>query len=174
MEAQFSIKGSGQGGSSFLTATPLGRRPVRKARGLLRHHRVDVETLEFSERVASSSSISEAEINAAHQKDALSKELVALDSAFYEDYGQPLNSESRLGVECFFKYHAQVGFPMLSAESSGAILATWSKGNQHVTLRFLDKYHLHFAITTGVQRTWGEGHAVAFLASHPEASDIIA
>ncbi|WP_343620130.1 hypothetical protein [Ralstonia sp.] len=120
------------------------------------------------------SAVSESDLEATEQKGALVKELIALDAAFYEDYQQRLNASSRQGIECFMTHNAGVSVPMLSAESSGAILATWSKGENHISLRFIDRYTMHFAIAQGRQRSWGEAHPVTFLATHPEATDIIA
>lgn len=91
----------------------------------------------------------------------ISKRLVALGQAFFEDFGRPLNPASTEGLTAFFRGSSNVSLPDFSAEPSGHVLATWRKGREVLTVRFVDQGPVHFAVARMVadspdlHRTWG-------------------
>jgi hypothetical protein len=110
---------------------------------------------------------------------ALDKRIVQLASDFYDDHGRPLHSPSVAGFKALMRHILELPQPSLGAESSGSIVATWEGAGGCLSLRFLDKSHLHFAISRNGEagrreRAWGEGHVETFFAEHPEAKTIVA
>jgi hypothetical protein len=95
-----------------------------------------------------------------------------LDAAFFEDYGGELQESSRAAFECFMQYN-QVSQPLLGAEPTGILEATWARGNECLSIRFNDRYRLAYAISyvtdDGVhRRTWGESSLSTFFSDCPE------
>jgi len=88
----------------------------------------------------------------------LARLLVSLESSFFEDYGRGVNEEARAGLECFMR-HSPYRIPLLGAEESGALVATWARGDECLTLRFTGRYTLDFAVAFSeageISRTWG-------------------
>jgi hypothetical protein len=98
---------------------------------------------------------------------------VELEALFFEDYGTPLAASSRGGFECFMRYSPMVGTPLLGAEPDGALVATWSKGKECLSLRFADRYHLDYAVTYidkgDERRRWGKSTLGNVFSECPEA-----
>jgi hypothetical protein len=103
--------------------------------------------------------------------------LLLLQDAFYEDNLAALDASSKNGFECFFRYNVEARMPLLGAESTGNVVATWVRGSECLTLRFNSRYDFHFALTTQadgrVQRHWGMGHVLTFAANFPEAQRLL-
>lgn len=99
--------------------------------------------------------------------------LVALEASLHEDFGVGLDSSSRAGFECLMRYNSTLNQPMLGAESTGRLVATWLSGSECLTIRFMDRFNLQFAFSSttpeGPSRIWGAAHSLTFLAEYPEA-----
>ena len=71
------------------------------------------------------------------------------------------------------RYNPEAARPLLGAESTGTLVATWVSGDDCLSLRFLDRFRFHFAITRsspqGPVRSWGTAYSLTFFAEHPEA-----
>jgi hypothetical protein len=91
----------------------------------------------------------------------ISKRLMELGLAFFEDFGRPLDSASTEAATAFFRGCPNIGLPAFSAEPSGHVLATWRKGREVLTVRFVDRGPVHFTLARNVadspnlKRTWG-------------------
>lgn len=99
------------------------------------------------------------------ERDAeLARRLIALDSSFFEDHGRELSRESRAGLECFMQY-SEYRIPLLGADERGTIVATWESGQECVSVRFLDRYYVDYAVTfetlQGLKRKWGRSNLAA-------------
>ena len=61
--------------------------------------------------------------------------------------------------------------PVVGAEASGRVIATWRLADEALSLEFIDKFKLKFAVTVNLagalERRWGLGHAVALFDSEP-------
>jgi hypothetical protein len=91
----------------------------------------------------------------------ISKRLMELGLAFFEDFGRPLNSASTEAVTAFFRGWSNAVIPAFSAEPTGHVLATWRKGRDVLTVRFVDEGSVHFALareiagSSNLKRSWG-------------------
>lgn len=92
----------------------------------------------------------------------VAKRMVTLEANYYEDYGKALNEGARAGFECFMRYNPQHRLPLLGAESSGSVLATWTSGAECLSLRFTGRYALDYAVAfhgdQGLVRRWGRSN----------------
>lgn len=90
----------------------------------------------------------------------ISKLLVVLDSSYFEDYQRSLDHESRTDFTLFMSRHSDVRIPLLGAESSGKLVATWNTAGGCLSIRFVGSSQLHYAISLKhgerPTRTWGE------------------
>ena len=93
----------------------------------------------------------------------ISRILVVLDSSFYEDHGTTLRQVSRDGFTRFMAQHRDARIPLLGAESSGKLVATWQSEHGCLSIRFVGLDQLHYAISLkgdrGISRSWGESNA---------------
>jgi len=158
---------------------PLQKRPAanpRHGRRSAQHEQgaagASVEELLTPQEVGSAA-VGDEQIAELEQKKAVQQELVALDAAFYDDYGVKLDASSRAGFLCFMRYSSGAAAPLLGAESTGHLIATWVAGEECLSVRFLDRYRLNYAVAAntehGLQRRWGTAHALTFLDQVPEA-----
>ena len=122
------------------------------------------------------STISDEELATQKRLHDLVKALVALEAAYFEDYGKPLKADCRHALECFMGYSA-ARLPLLGAEDSGAIVATWVSGVECLSLRFIDRYALHFAVAYQrdgqLQRKWGRSHLATVFGECPESRRLV-
>jgi hypothetical protein len=106
------------------------------------------------------------------RSEEISRILVVLNSSFYEDYGTPLNATSRASFMRFMTLHRDAQIPLLGAESSGRLVATWQSEQGCLSIRFVEIDQLHYAISLrgerGASRTGGEAN-VTDIFSQPEA-----
>lgn len=107
----------------------------------------------------------------------LQRSLIALDAALLEDYGVTIQPGSRAGLMRFIRANVVTTKPTLGAEPAGHIVATWRHGQTCISLRFMDAFRFHFALTEpGLPRptrSWGEAHALTFVAEHPQVGRFI-
>jgi hypothetical protein len=107
----------------------------------------------------------------------LQRHLITLEADFLEDYGSEINAGSRAGLLRFIREHAVALRPSIGAEPSGHIVATWRDGPGCLSLRFVDAFRFHFALTEDEgpcpRRVWGTAHVLTFLGEHPRAKRII-
>jgi hypothetical protein len=107
----------------------------------------------------------------------ISERIMALERAFFEDYGKALKKESWAAFECFMKYNPSAATPLIGAEEAGVIVATWRKGAECLSLRFSDRYRLSFAVTfrsgKDLQRRWGPATLATVLSECPEARRLV-
>lgn len=100
----------------------------------------------------------------------LGKRLDMLEAAFTEDEGREIDGNSRTALTVFVK-HNRLQIPLMGAESSGVIVATWMNPRTSISVRFKDRYRLDYAITnskdTTPSRVWGESDLARFRADHP-------
>jgi hypothetical protein len=100
------------------------------------------------------------------------RRVVELESRYFEDYETPLPPAVRAGFECFMEYHPMIAMPLLGAEPSGAIVATWKKGTECLSVRFVDRYHVDFAVAfnNGHEdvRHWGKSSLALVFDECPE------
>jgi hypothetical protein len=100
--------------------------------------------------------------------------LIRLEASYYDDFGSQLDSNSRAGVSRFMRYHANKT-PLLGAESTGRVVATWRNGDECLTLQFLDRFRFNFSFVTAQKgRRWGTAHALTFFDDFPEARHLVA
>ncbi len=127
----------------------------------------------FYEAVSQSAAIGDEHAAERQIQQDLLRRVVELEALYYEDYGVPLNAPSLQGFECFMKYSPDVAMPLLGAEPSGTLIATWNKGAECLSLRFSDRYHLDFAVTflrDGEQiRNWGKSSLSNIFGDCPQA-----
>lgn len=107
----------------------------------------------------------------------IGRRVVELEALYFDDFGRELNAESRTAFECFMRFNPWFGYPLLGAEESGVLVATWVKDRECLSIRFVDRYRLHFALTTVVngqpECQWGNGDLATFPAErHPQAKRI--
>lgn len=106
----------------------------------------------------------------------IQQRMVMLAQVFYEDYGQTLNQDSQAGFNCLMQYNFNVGMPLISAESTGLITATWMQGSECLSLRFTDRHRLDFAVTYllegEIRRNWGPSNLATLFESVPQARRI--
>jgi hypothetical protein len=135
-------------------------------------HDVSTELI-ASTGLTSDAAVSDGPLAEQRRVAVLRQRLIALEAAFYDDYGVTLDSSSRAGLQCLMRYNPALRLPLLGAESSGQIVATWESNGECLSLRFLDRYHFHYALAAlhdgAMRRTWGEGHSLAFFAEAPDA-----
>lgn len=118
-----------------------------------------------------SGSIGEGEWRRVLAQDQYQRAFVELSSAFYADYGQVLDAESWAGLSRFLKRTSMRVRPTMGAESNGRVIATWRIGDEALSLEFVDRFKLKFAVTANSagarQRRWGLGHAVSLFETEP-------
>jgi len=106
------------------------------------------------------------------------RRLRALAQAYFDDYAQMIDQESEKGFLCLMEYHPRLAIPLISAESTGLITATWVKGVECVSLRFIDRHRLHFALTYAIagqiKREWNDSSLATVFESAPNAKRIAA
>jgi hypothetical protein len=96
-----------------------------------------------------------------HRLSAIQRRLMILVNAFMDDFGFPMSQVSVQAALSFFQRHQQAVVPSFSAEPSGLIIATWRRGCEVLTMRFVEQDMIHY--TTAVlmpdqadlQRAWG-------------------
>ena len=93
-----------------------------------------------------SAAISDEQVAELHRAQVVLSRLLDLDVLFFEDFGTSLQASSRSAFECFMKYNPMGTMPLIGAEPSGLIVATWTNGAECLSLRFTDRFHLDFAI----------------------------
>ena len=105
-------------------------------------------------------------------KHKIAIKLTELGSLFFEDYERTLK-----GLTAFLSVLHNPEVPSLAAESSGAIVATWRKGDRYASLRFLDETQFHYALAIktprGITRPWGTSDRSAFFSKQPHARELI-
>jgi hypothetical protein len=103
--------------------------------------------------------------------------VIALEAAFYEDFGRQLVSDSRDALDCLVKYHPFISIPSLGADEDGIIVATWVKDGDWFSLRFASRYKLEFAVSMmedGVRRRrWGRSTLVTLFDDCPPARNLL-
>ena len=123
-----------------------------------------------------SAAIDEEELVAQRRVQDVTRRLVALESAFFDDSGHGLDCDSKAGFECFMKFNSSFGIPLLGAESRGHIVATWRRAGQCLSVRFVSRYHIDYAVSQGVgedqTRQWGKSTLATFPSEHPEWKQI--
>lgn len=139
---------------SIVSETEQLRRPVCSARNL--------------PKVAS---ISDDEFRLTLRQDSYQRVFVELNTAFYEDYGRQLDEDSKAGLLRFLKHSPMRAQPVIGAESSGRLIATWRIAGEALSLEFIEKFKLKFAVTATedgqLQRRWGIGHPVTLFEIEP-------
>lgn len=107
---------------------------------------------------------------------ALLARLVELGQLYFEDYSKELSAGTTEAclVLCSLPWVAP---PMLSADSDGSIVATWERDGSCLTIKFVNRYVLHYAMTSTspegqVQRDWGQGYVAFFLSDNRTAAKI--
>lgn len=122
---------------------------------------------------ATSSSISDEELAASRRNRELAKRLVTLEANYFEDYGRELKAGSKAGFEAFMKSRHDIQLPLLGAEESGVIVATWTSGAECLSIRFVERYSLDFAVSystpQGPKRKWGRSTLVTVFGECPHA-----
>jgi hypothetical protein len=107
------------------------------------------------------------------RKENVERKMRNLDEAFFEDYGRKTDPTSRDGFARFMNMHRSATQPMLSAESTGKLVATWVTGEECLTVRFQDGFRFQFAISAikegSLTRTWGSNDVVNFFERYPDA-----
>lgn len=158
--------------SATLTSGMGSAAPRRKISGSRPQTNQDV-FLNFDAARIASAAISEEQFNQQLELQAFERNLVALNAAFYEDYGGELDSDSRAGLERFVRKTPMVSRPSVGAESTGQVIATWRTAEGVLSLKFLDRLHFNYALTThgetGTERCWGAAHALTFFDEQPLA-----
>ena len=98
-----------------------------------------------------------------------------LEAALLEDYGVELSRPSRKGFECFMQYNT-LSLPMLGADPNGVVEATWSRGDEHLSIRFKDRHRLSYAVSFmdggNRRRKWSDSSLATFFTDCPEARRI--
>ena len=124
-----------------------------------------------------SAAIDEGEWRRVNSEDEYQRVFVELNSAFYADYGRALDAASWAGLSRFLKRTSMRVRPTMGAESTGRVIATWRIGDEALTLEFIDKFKLKFAVTAksanALERRWGLGHAVSLLDAEPLAARFV-
>lgn len=155
-----------QGGevTSRYPSTHARMRAHARAQEALAYTQGDWEYEDEEQGQAGISAMTSPQAPAIEREGALARRIVALEASFFEDYGRALNEDARAGFECFMRYNPYA-LPLLGADDSGAIVATWSRGAECVTLRFTGRYTLDFAVafdsSEGLTRKWGRSSLVA-------------
>lgn len=119
-------------------------------------------------------SIDDDEWRRVFEQDEYDRAFVELNSAFYGDHGRPLDADAWSGLSRFLKRTPMRVRPTMGAESTGRIIATWRMGQEALSLEFLDRFQLKFAVTAfmngNLERRWGLGHAVSLFDQEPLAA----
>lgn len=106
---------------------------------------------------------------AQRRNEQISRALVILDSGFFEDYGRALDRESLESFARLMAHHVDLRIPLLGAESSGKLVATWESNGGCLSLRFVGSDRVHYAVSQRcggeVSRTWGETNTVDLFGS---------
>jgi hypothetical protein len=78
---------------------------------------------------------------------AFERDLVALSTAFFEDYGRRLDEKSALGLRRLLHSRTMAVRTSIAAESTGLIVATWRHNTDILTLRFRDDQMADYAVS---------------------------
>jgi hypothetical protein len=113
---------------------------------------------------------------AAMRERAAQNQTMDLDSDFFDDYGKVLNLWSRNAFVCFMKYNSAAK-PLLGADPSGILEATWERGEERLSIRFDERHRLSYAISyldpQGVRRRkWDASSLATFFSDCPNAKRI--
>lgn len=105
------------------------------------------------------------------------RRVIELEALYFDDFGREFNPASRAAFECFMKFNPWFALPLLGAEESGMLVATWTQNQECLSIRFVDRFHLHFALTTLVGgqsvHQWGTETLATFPAErYPKAKRI--
>lgn len=155
--------------SEFISATP----PSAPTSSSIDFRPGDLPSKAIAARAsaAGSGSIDQREWRRVIAEDEYHRTFVELNSAFYADYQRVLNDDSWAGLSRFLKRTNMCVRPTVGAESNGRVIATWRIGDEALSLEFVDKFKLKFAVTVNVDgalhRRWGLGHAVALFEAEP-------
>lgn len=107
----------------------------------------------------------------------LDARLRELSDQMIEDHGCELDAQSLSGLRHFLRANNWVRDPDLTSDSHGHVVASWRKGDQSASLRFIDTDHFHYAMAVqtaeGGSRPWGTTSRMAFLSERPEARSIL-
>jgi hypothetical protein len=120
---------------------------------------------------AMAGSISEGEFQSVLEDDEFQRTLVELSTAFYGDYGRVLDADSVAGLRRFLKRSQMRVRPTVGAESTGRLIATWRAGDEALSLEFISRFDLRYAVTANengnLRRSWGVGHSVTLFDAEP-------
>lgn len=72
--------------------------------------------------------------------------ITKLQSLFFEDYQKALNKNSSDSLLRFMTYYTRLKLPLMGAEESGTIIATWKKNDECFSIRFIDEQTIDFSI----------------------------
>jgi hypothetical protein len=111
--------------------------------------------------------------DAARRRRAAQTRTMDLEAAFFDDFQNELNPFSRAGFQCFMEYN-RVAEPLLGAEPTGVLEATWQRGNECLSIRFNDRHRLSYAVSYrdaagAMRRKWAESNLGSFFSDCPEA-----
>jgi hypothetical protein len=126
-----------------------------------------------------SGAISERQIQKARRLERIVARVVELDSAFYEEFGRRIDPRSVVASLMALRRLWDLPLPMLSAEPSGLLIATWRRGREVVTVRFLDTARAHYALAVqsaadaSIERSWGSSHPITLLEQNLIARAIV-
>lgn len=109
--------------------------------------------------------------------ESLLSRLVELGQLFFEDYGSELRAGT-LDACAVFCSLPWISPPMLSADADGSVVANWEREGSCLTIKFLNRHLLHYAITFRdangqLQRDWGPGQIGIFLNDNRIAAQIV-
>ena len=110
------------------------------------------------------------------RKRTITQKILALQAAYYHDYERLIDSDTTKALTCFIEYTATT-IPKIGAESDGAIVATWEKGQEIYSIRFKGRYYFDYAVTYldrgELKRKWGKATLVTVFTSCPEAHHLV-
>ncbi len=103
----------------------------------------------------------------------VTRRLVALEAAYFEDYGDELRAESRSGLMEFLQLNPRYAIPRIGAESRGVVVATWKRDEDYLSLRFVGRDRFDFAFSFRAEggriiHSWGKSTLSTFRSEHPE------
>lgn len=112
----------------------------------------------------------------ARRVQAISRRLMELGAASFEDFGRPLDRASTQAALAFFRHCQRLKVPAFSAEPSGHVVATWRCERNVLTVRFENETTLQFTLavevegSSGLRRTWGSAHRSELIRAGSEAA----
>lgn len=105
--------------------------------------------------------------------------LRALQAQFVDDFDRQIEQKSIFALTALLLSTRGIRKPLLSASSSGCLIATWRKDGCTLSIRFVRVDELHFAFSIAkesddafVGPRYGKAHAAAFFSASPEARKI--